>query len=480
MNAAQASFNTTTAKQIHSYNPDFKIVHYHNTGPTNDIYSAEYNKSNVLRYPFATLTSPLTNSVSDTIINLKLLSSFSKIPLTASTTNDTYSSNCQHHVSWIRIDNEYMKVIKINSDTNKLTVSRAFIGNGESNANNTISAHAVNSKIFSAVYNAAPPGINGCTDIRYAINPESQYAVTQYANYTATDILQNGADGSWYDTFGGSSFKAVDGLGHSLDDNHIWDDLRDDYYGDCNNYRIAQQNRLTAIYDELSRKYKLEPNKVTIYANNMSPGNYNNCGCGKFLQQNPGLDGYCQEGYALHETGNCKQSEIVWSSLSDWKDHVNVLINASSLSLAAMPMIAQAGCKSPALEKLNETLYQQVITFGYVSFLIGVKSMNCGAMFGIPPLRMDQKNVSYAYIDSVFYYKIGNPIQSKTNVDEYLIGNGHISYQREFENGIVIINPNNITDKDIELRNEYINPETNKTVKNLNVDGHTGYILLDI
>ncbi len=153
------------------------------------------------------------------------------------------------------------------------------------------------------------------------------------------------------------------------------------------------------------------------------------------------------------------------------------LMKSHDWRIRGMPMLQQAGCKAKGIGQLSNALYQQVMTFGYVTYLMGVDSRNSSSYFGIYGLK-EENNQLRAYIDDVFFYKIGEPTERKTNVDEYKIS-GHISYQRSFKNGIVVVNPNNKTDNGIELSKAYINPQTNKTVKSLNVAAHTAYILLN-
>eukprot|EP01084_Bolivina_argentea_P250232 419185_1 len=487
-NAAQTNFNTTTSQTIHSYNSNFKLVHYHNSGHSQDIQQMEYNKSAIFQYPFGILTEDTPADSAANVLYIQLNNNFTSIPITASTVKQgNYSINCTDFISWIRIDNEYIKVSRIDNNTYNnnlymLKVSRGIIGDGTSNP--AISKHNSDSLIFAPVYNKQAPKHNNCVDaIRYEMNIESQFAVDILVNATYQD-LQNGNDGSWYDLFAAGPFGAVDGMGNKLNSSQIWNQNANNYFVSCDQYIKAQQTRLTAIYNSLKSKYKYDPDNVTIFANNMNPNAYDNCSSGILLVADPPLfpyplDGYCQEGYALGETGGCASPTIKYNTILSWIDHVNVLINASSLKLAAMPMIAAAGCKSTAIEILSAEMYKQVMMFGYGSFLIGVGDKNGNAMFGIPVMRqVNGKGNRYAYIDEMFSYAIGNPIEMKSMVDQYQI-KGHISYQRMFEGGIVVVNPNNISDWNITLSKTYIDPTTNKSVNKLDMNPYVAYILLN-
>eukprot|EP01084_Bolivina_argentea_P200324 342563_1 len=483
--AMQSTINSTTNKVIHSYKPDFKIVHYHNSAPTTDIIYIENDKTSANRYPFSVLTSSLTSDKSDNIIHLQLIEkTFKSIPIKASTTTNNYSINCDKFVSWIRINNEYMKVTNIeiintNNHTYKLQVNRAFIGNDTNNFAPNISKHNANELIFAPVYSSQVPGTKGCTQIRYSVNPYGKYGVNMYANYTHTDI-ENNFDGSWYDCLTSKPAGASDGLGNALSVDTVWDDFNNKYFN-CIQYKTAQQNRLTNIFNYLQNEYKINPNNVTIYGNDMFYSAYYNCHTYELLESNPPsfpnpLSGYCIEAYALHETGDCSKSQIEWNDLINWKDNINEFINATSLNLAAMPMIAQAGCKSPAIEKLSQNDYKKVMLFGYGSYLMGVKSTNGNTMFGIPAI-VERNNKRYVYVDEIFFYKLGNPKQFEKTIDDYLI-NKHVSYSRIFDNGIVIVNPTNDTDQNIKLTQQYIDPNTNKTVDQITLYSHTASILL--
>ena len=75
---------------------------------------------------------------------------------------------------------------------------------------------------------------------------------------------------------------------------------------------------------DLKTKYNIDPNKVTIYGNNMNHNSYFNCQSYELLETSStypySLNGYCMEAYSLHETGDCKQSQIGWNTLSQWQD----------------------------------------------------------------------------------------------------------------------------------------------------------------
>ena len=115
------------------------------------------------------------------------------------------------------------------------------------------------------------------------------------------------------------------------------------------------------------------------------------------------------------------------------------------------------------------------------SFLLAVEDKDNGnAIFGIPAMRNINNTGSIAKVNKRFFWKIGNPIESYNyiDVDKYVI-NGHISYMRQFENGIIIVNPYNITDFNITLNKSYINPENNDIVQNnINLEGYSALMLL--
>eukprot|EP01083_Nonionella_stella_P246128 854884_1 len=229
--AAQAGVNSSVATQIHSMNNNFQIVRYTDDYAILNLTDGEYNKSNPLRYGFGTLLSSLTASSSETTVKVKLFSHFTQIPFKKSTPPAQYSKNCKAAVTWIRINNEYMKVINIDTTHKQLTVQRGFIGNGSSKP--VLSSHAQNTTIFAPVYFTSPPGTSQCTNTyRYMLNPESEYAITHYGDMVYSDI-KTGLNGAWYDNWGGYPPFPLDGLNNDLSETLIWDENNNDYFKDC-------------------------------------------------------------------------------------------------------------------------------------------------------------------------------------------------------------------------------------------------------
>ena len=142
----------------------------------------------------------------------------------------------------------------------------------------------------------------------------------------------------------------------------------------------------------------------------------------------------------MNEGGSCKNASMGFLSVKHWQQNVNELRNASLSALHAMPMIANAGCYSIGLESLSDAYYAQLVRFGYASFLLGVDQRNTTVRFGLPAMRYlnDGKGPRVAVVDDIFKIKIGDPAETKQNVSEYSIGGAHCSYQRRFENGMVL------------------------------------------
>ena len=498
--SAQFSPNSSSAKEIHSYNPDFKIVHYHNTWSTSDIQRVESDKSSIAKYPFGNLTKSLSSNYNDNNITLTLIKTNHSseiipiIPSTLNKTTDKYSKSCKEFISFIQIDNEYMKVLSVNklpeNDTlnntiYSLIVERAFIGSTLSNYSS--SSHNQGSIIFSPVYTHSAPGISTCSQLKYAVGIESEYAIQSLLNATINDVVKNGADGSWYDCFFQYSFKSVNQLGMPLNVNQIWSFDRNTFYN-CTSYRISQQNRLTAIWDGLHKNSNTKNKNITIFANDMEARGYNDDQCGlkemlianSTMNYNKPLDGFCIEHYAIVEYGNCSYKYVTNLNVQDWKNNVNELIDAAKNGLKAMPMIGDAGCKSPAFEELDDKEYNKYENFGYATYLLGVYDRFGNVPFGIPALRKINGS-KIALVNERFFWEIGQPVQFEDNVDLYKVnGSEHFAFQRIFENGIIIVNPYNKSDDGIALNKKYYNPETNSFIQgSVNVDAFTAYILLD-
>lgn len=538
--SAQASFNSSTAAYLHSVNSAFKVVHYRNSWSSNDYPTVENDKQSVLVFPFALLGDNLTASAADTTVRVQLnpqqFHDITDMPIQATPApfvTASFSLDCAHFVSWIRVDAEYMKVTAIRQQEQfasspapvpvpaanlvyELTVQRAFVGSNRSNSQ--AQAHAAGSFVFAPAYSAQAPGTATCPSehkFSYAVNVQSDFAVQSLAADTRNDIATLNADGSWYDCFSASSFQAMSGTALQLPVTMLWDGQASALFT-CNTYRASEQRRLQAIWDELELEPELElgdatataASTITIFGNDMNYYAFASCGTGLLLEGKQvtgyqGLDGYCIEAYAMAETGNCTVSEMAWISAQAWTRNVGELLNATATgrNLAAMPMIAQAGCKSPALERLPDAEYQRRLLFGYVSFLLGVNLQGMDASssksplkarFGVPAMRQDSGSSGqrYAFVHQMFFIRIGRPTQFAGNasVSAFAVGEQagkpHVSYWRHFERGLVLINPTDTNDTAIVLpggnsSNCFVNPlDNNRTVSEVSVDAHTAYLLL--
>eukprot|EP01084_Bolivina_argentea_P273327 465558_1 len=481
--AMQSKLNESTSKLLHSYNPQFKLVQYENSHIATPYQVAESNKNDIAKYPFAVLTKPLSNNINDNIIYLQLINKFNhsnSIPILPSNIDGNYSLNCQKYISFIEINTEYMKVLSIKNIGNSLytlNIIRGFI-------DNPIISHPINSSLFAPVYTHPTPATPNCSTLRYGINIESQFAISSLVNATVASI-NSGYDGSWYDCFSQSLFKESTMTDKKLDISQIWSDNMQTFYS-CTTFRQQQQTRLTAVWTQLS-KYGYNVNNITIFANNMNSNGYYECGTRELLIADPPnfpkpLDGYSMEAYSMNEGGTCTNATMGFINPKSWIKNVGDLINASYSKINALPMIANAGCYSIGLESLNNTYYNQLLLFGYTSFLLGVDKRDTTVKFGMPAMRYvnNGKGPRQAVVNEIFRYKIGDPIQSFKNVSEYQI-KGHCSYWRVFENGIILVNPQlNETDYNINLNKSYINPKNNKTMQyNITLQSLSGLILLN-
>ena len=260
-------------------------------------------------------------------------------------------------------------------------------------------------------------------------------------------------------------------------------------------FAIANQERLTYVLNETKKALGHYP---VITANNVAGSYFPADGdCKEFLEQNKNvpyrtnLNGYSVESFAGREMNNdtyhdgCPYEgfglELVWNSYNTWLRNVQDVMDASQNNLGIMPMAAQAGCKSIRLETVPSNERDAFETFAYTSFLLAVEKMNGNSRLGIPPFYQNENmTLRYAYVHPRYYWNIGNPIETYhyENVTNYRL-NGKNTFLRYFENGLIMVNPTNITDENIALNKSYYNPNTEKWVKTIDSVGQRGYILLN-
>lgn len=164
-----------------------------------------------------------------------------------------------------------------------------------------------------------------------------------------------------------------------------------------------------------------------------------------------------------------------------WHANVRVFADAGRRGLKAMAKVGQAGWKSVAQEYLHPAALHRWTVSAYASFLltVGGAQHKDRLMFGIHPFAQTSDGSVQPWLHPVFFLDLGKPIHTFNVLEEYSV-DGHPSYVRRFEHGIVLYNPYPTIDDHIPLGGEYVDPwaEACEHVKSWTLDGQTGTVLV--
>jgi hypothetical protein len=458
---------------IHQYNPAFKVVLYLNSGPTtsaSEVPAVEAARGDLAVFQVASLSAAVSASATSFTLTPRKNQA---IVLKASTAPGDFcpaSDSTQNYVTWIRIENEFLRIEAFNAASNAITVTRAMGGS-------TAVSHAAGTPVLSPVYNSTYyPGGTAGVGLRYMFDPAKPLAAEWLANFAGNPtnaqktLTTTKYDGMWFDTVEASPYQAVDMNGNAVSS---WNTLANAPYTP-EVYRMYQETRLNTVQNALFGSLGHWP---FLLANNMASGTYysgtgdmRNLLLSTAIKPRP-LDGYCIESFALDgDTGPSPNTGTQW-----W-NNVNMLMDAAQNGLAALPMVYRAGIKSPFLETSPQR--DQMEMYGYASYLLGVEATGT-TKFGIPCLYQ-ANGQRFAQVSPRYYWAIGKPAESRapSDLDGYKLA-GHSTYMRKFTNGLVLVNPATTADTPIALGGTYIDPEAGASVQSITLAATTGKILLN-
>eukprot|EP00045_Choanoeca_perplexa_P003009 m.28213 g.28213 ORF g.28213 m.28213 type:complete len:530 (+) comp11814_c0_seq1:30-1619(+) len=401
-------------------------------------------------YTYATLNSAISPSQTELQVTT--------LPLRTAFTDDMATN----YRLVARLGNELLLVTQASTNTT-ITVERGYLGTEPQ-------AYASNTTLFSPVYNAEnfPHQGNALT---YVLDPRQPYSVSRLVNHTV-QALAAGYSGSWLDCLSNHQFDSVDVGGIKLTgklDQWIWDfHLQKPY--NTSTLMKAQADRLNQLNTEILHAEGLYPK---IVANNMATCFQNPVGsCRPLLDPNTHglvrpLDGYSMEEFVAQETNNDPYKAGCGTDLNIsllpaevWYGRVNTLIEAGRSNLSALPMIAQAGCKSVKLEMVDDAVRDYYETFAYASFLLAVSEAHPTALkLGLPAWYRKYPNTSrevrYARVHPRYALALGKPLEQPTNVSDLRVSSQ--SYARVFEHAIAVVNPSLLADR-VTLNGSYVDP----------------------
>lgn len=477
---AHGRFRPEELKALHEANPQFIILQYvlhqwNNPSPE-DIVKAEHHRMDMLYYRCATMPQPLTADAKE----ITLAESGAPIHLAASTATGDYSDlkDPKKFVTWLRIGNELMRLNEWNSSTRTAQVTRGWDGT-------KAESHAAGDAVLGVVYAQRNTPLKNGT--RYSFDPAKPYR-WELSLESAIGNVKKGFDGTWYDLVSAAPFQPGDIQGDKLA--ATWDCTKNQAYA-RDDYSLACEKGLNYVMNEYKAKMNAWP---VVYINNMQrsmyyPGKGN---VQNFLKSTPEkprpVDGYCVESYA----GNFKEEDfqnwmkgapaapVNFVGEKEWKEMVSVLMDAAQHNYPADPFMCNAGWKNRMYEHLDQKFRDNFESWAYASYLMAIERKNgkTANAFGINPFSWEGKQRKVKLEDR-YTWDLGDPIETHepAKLDLYK-PQGHSTYVRKYQKGIVLVNPSGKDDIGILLNRSYYDPETKQPMTTINMQSQTGKILL--
>ncbi|MCX7012335.1 MAG: hypothetical protein NTW86_07195 [Candidatus Sumerlaeota bacterium] len=403
------------------------------------------------------------------------------IAIRASTIEGDYSSadpavpSTQSYVFWIRIGDEFLRVNQFDRETGAIEVSRAF-------ADTKAAAHEAGARVFSPVYlgflrvqvteedemqgaGKHPgnyPGGPG-ERIRYVMDPQKDDGNKCKAELALQCMEGDGVDGVWMDTFNTGDFNISDCLGRPV---IIWNFEKGEPY-QPDDFRLGQERKVTYIQNYIKEKLGHYP---FLVANNLKTATYYPGQGGMRLMLVPTeikprpLDGFCMEG------------ALSLQSFEDWRGRMQILMDASQAGLPAMPILGGAGAKS-ILGEADTPERDKRERFGYASYLLTVEKGGRTLMGTYAFYQTDGER--HVKVHPIYYYPIGDPAETvkPEDIDRYQVP-GTQAYKRQFTNGAVLVNASPDAEATVDLGEDYVDPDTRQTVREIVLPPATGKVLL--
>ena len=433
------------------------------TNPGTDLAALERNyRSAIAMTPAATLAADI--DAATTQIPLADPTG-GELAIKASTAAYSDSKDSSKFCFWIRIDDELMRVTAItparqrpiqnpvpSEATSSSKIQNSIVITVERGFSKTTPApHAARARVFSPVYQGnredahaarhpnAWPGSTDDPRLLYTLDPRSPDA-QKFKAALVVDVMRQGCDGAWFDTFQIRPFNICDALGRKLA--NFWDFKTGATY-QKENYIEAMKDYLRGIRALVRAATGREP---VIFANNVT-GTYKD-GAKQIFNHGDTrdlLDGYSfEDSYfktqATRDKTKSNEAKASFFPLTGdkWLTNVTNHADAATSGLRGLCMAGPAGYVAQYINSAQPN-YAQLIRYAYASFLLTVTKERT-TMFGLPMLVSD-KNAATGIVPwpRVLNAGIGDPLQ-ENKIDTLKVP-GTPCYMRRFQNGIAIVNP---------------------------------------
>ncbi len=465
-----------TANKIRSVNPDFDFLAYHGNWRVSgkDLQYVENGHLDEILYYRAGI---LENEISakEKLISIEDLFG-SVIPSSAHVdSSKSYHENSEFKfITFLKIGKEYMRIQKVEGQ--KIEVERAW---SNSKANN----HKKGTPILIPVYGRAPDP-DSKRGYEYRQDERSMLRWERFLSDIKKDYNKHGG-GIWIDILiGNLAHYAVSG--ETLPVNRIWDLERNQRYDPIDRAKNAERG-IRFIQEAFFKEYGKYP---VIWGNNMMfPTNLQNDRLRMLLKTDEKprpIDGFAMENcFAQYGYGGHSGKKFMYTSYNDWQLSLQSIMYTGELKVSARPLIMDGGIDNKKFASLPKERRHELFLYSYASYLLGVKVEEDGSIYtklGLCPFVFQEDGNHYAELDPCFLWDIGLPRETYKS-QEYLKYKmeGRKVFVRKFENGIVLVNPSEDIEENIDLDSYgkgFINPDVpGKTISKITVKPRNGVIL---
>jgi len=451
--------------QLKAQNPEFLVLPYLNSSsaPPNWMQGLERDRFHTIGlYWEASLTEEI--GPADQMLKLKPADPARGLRLKASTTREGQSRDGMTFVSFVRLDDELMHVESVDAAAGTISVSRGTDG--------TVAArHAANARVFAPVYVGSTgewvgtPG-KSQRGVRYAMQIESDQVARLLAD-NITEFMGRGADGAWLDICSPSFYNLANAFGEQVTP---WDFAANAEF-DPRSRKKAQELKLQRIQTYVHEATGAWP---ALTANNNGNGDYfeDRGGAADFvrptdIKPRPIRAVILEAAFSYHAKNE-------YSKFNAWKANLSTLIHGAQNKLPVWPWLKSYPI---ALRPATES-EDAMALYDYASVLLGWE-FGSGAAIVTEALADDGQGGRAIYLPRFWYYDLGKPVD-RVEYDniEKLRAAGHRSFVRRWTGGIVLVNPTDQVDEPIELEDGYSDPNTGDPVRRIQLQPHTGSILL--
>ena len=439
--------NSNLVDRFKAVDPRFQVIRYQGGWSTGRA-AAENQKMKLQYYRCGVLAQPVNEN--DTLLILNSPPDNRGVGLVASEEGN--------FITWIRIDNELMKIKSVSSQTSypiTVSVERAFDG--------TVAvSHNANQTVTAPLYTTPPnPGGNN-SNLSYFTN------IYDYRN----DVLRNNAlelarshhyDGIWIDILVGWL-----GAQNMTGGNYTnWDYRTNTVLSSESIIKYTKEAMQDLYYRFFSRMgyYPVVYGNNVLFSHSFNPGSR-----GYVMLQTPEhqkvIDGFCHENTWGHMTDDSsvvdndgepvlfdgkviipgtRGRSLEWYVEQTWIDKNIAVALLAQNDLPTQPMTINAGFKNQWFaENLTRDVRYEFNKYSYASYLLCVNvspDSLISARMGVSAMAVNDGALTVK-LDSFFYHPIGIPLEQHQahNFRNYRIGSYNL-YARRFSNGLVLVNP---------------------------------------